>query len=247
MRKLRDILYIKAYPESTVADIYGLEFHEFIKYAPVELKHLMLMKTGYPRSELDQHTGFEIITDAGITDLLKEDIYNYGNFCWVDFSAKEDIKKLTNTQIAELLYLEHTFKPISSPFFEAINNRFAYLSHDDGWLLRLFMRHYDDLKEIIANKVAGMVSALKRTKDYPFPETVKEKLATLAVNGLLIDFGYISRHKGTISISIYTIGEFDNMDVMYHEHQKHKYHPKYSAYLEQKNKTWRICDESSPE
>lgn len=245
MRKLRDILYIKAYPESNVADIYGLEFHEFIKYAPLEPKQLMLLKTGYPRSELDQHTGFEIVIESGIADLLKEDIYHYGNFCWVDFSSIEDMQKLTNTQIAELLYLEHVFKPISSPFFEEINNRYAYMSHDDGWHLRLFMRNYDDLKEIIANKVAGMVSALKRTKDYPFPETVKEKLAALAPDGLLIDFGYISRYKGTISISIYTIGEFDNMDVMYREHQKHICHPKYHAYLKQKNKTWRICDESS--
>jgi hypothetical protein len=106
------------------------------------------------------------------------------------------------------------------------------------------MRHYEDLKEIIANKVIGMVSALKRVKTYPFPETVKEKLAVLAENGLLIDFGDISRHKGTISIPIYTIGEFDNMDVMYHEHQKHKYHPKYRAWLEQKNKTWSIAYES---
>ena len=247
MRKLRNILYIKAYPESNMADIYGLEFHEFIKYAPLEPKQLMLLSTRCPGEELDQHTGFEIVTEAGMADLLKEDIYNLGNFCWVDFRSKEDIKKLTSSQIAELLYLEHAFEPVSSPFFEAINNRYTYLSHDDGWLLRLFMRHYDDLKEIIASKVSGMVSALKRAKVYPLPETVKEKLAALAVNGLLIDFEYIGRRNGAISISIYAIGKFDNMDVMYHEQEKHKCHSKYHADLEQKNKTWRVAYESSIE
>ncbi len=130
------------------------------------------------------------------------------------------------------------FKPIESPFFDKIQNRYAYLAHDDGWFCRLYCKEYSDFQEIIANKIIDMVSTSKRKKIYPLLEDLKEKLITLAENGLLIDFSNILKAKNSIEIPIYCIGKFVNMDDMYNDLKRLINSSKYSARLVHKNKQW---------
>ncbi|WP_047153058.1 hypothetical protein [Aneurinibacillus tyrosinisolvens] len=240
MRRFRDVFYINAFPENNEIVYYGMELREFVKYAPVELNKLLLLEAEYFSPGFRSRTQFEVVDKEEMEDFLKEDVYSYGNFSWVDFNQKENIEKLESPEIAGLLYLGHMFEPIESPFFEKIENRYAYLAHDDGWFCRVYCKYYSDFQEIIANKVTGMVSTSKRRKIYPFPEEVKKQLLSLAVNGLLIDFSNILKADKSIEIPIYTIGKFLDMDAMYNDLRRHIGRSRYTARLVHKNKKWSI-------
>lgn len=240
---MRDVFYINAFPENNEIVYYGLQLKEFIKYAPVELNQLLLLEAEYyGTGGFRSSTKFEIVEKNQMEDFLREDIYSYGDFCWVDFNQRENIERLEPFEIAELLYLGHMFKPVSSPFLGKIQNRYAYLAHDDGWFCRLYCKEYSDFQEIIANKIIDMASTSKRKKIYPFPQDIKVKLLSLAENGLLIDFSNILKVDGSVQIPVYSIGKFLDMDEMYNDLKRRINHPRYSAYLVHKNRIWELTD-----
>lgn len=240
MRRLRDVFYINAFPENNEVVYYGMQLNEFIKYAPVELNQLLLLEAQYFAAGFRSKAKFEMVDKDDMDDFLKEDIYGYGDFCWVDFNQRENVEELEPLEIAELLYLGHMFEPVKSPFFDKIQNRYTYLAHDDGWFCRLYCRQYSDFHEIIANKVIDMVSTSKRKKIYPLSEDLKEKLMSIAKGGLLIDFSNIIKVDRTIEIPIYCIGKFLDMDDMYNDLERHVNRSKYSARLVHRNKKWVI-------
>lgn len=223
-----------------------MQFNEFIKYTPVRINRLLLIESDYyGRGDTRSKSNFEIVDENEIESLLQEDIYCYGNFCYVDYDQKENIEKLEPIEIAELLYLGHMFRPLNSPFFDKIQNRYAYLSHDDGWFCRLYCRQYSDFTEIIANKITDMATTSKRRKIYPLPADVKNRLIHLAENGVAIDFCNIVRTGNTIEIPFYCIGKTLDMDDMYHNLDRSISHAKYTARLVHKNKTWAIDYETA--
>jgi hypothetical protein len=240
LRRLRDVFYINAFPDTNEVIYYGMQLCEFIKYAPVELNQLLLLAAEYYGTGFRSKSKFEIVEKDEMSEFLSEDIYGYGDFCWVDFNHRGNVENLEPLEIAELLYLGHMFKPIKSPFFDKIQNRYAYLAHDDGWFCRLYCRQYSDFQEIMANKVIDMASTTKRKKIYPLSEDLKEKLMNMAKDGLLIDFSNILKVNNTIEIPIYCIGKFLNMDDMYNDLKRHIHRSKFSARLVHKNKKWII-------
>ena len=240
MRRLRDVFYINAFPENNELVYYGMQLNEFIKYAPVEINKLLILEGEYYGRGFRSKTKLEVVENDEMDEFLGEDVYSYGDFSWVDFDKRDNVENLEPQELAELLYLGHMFKPIKSPFFDKIQNRYAYLAHDDGWFCRLYCREYSDFKEIICNKIIDTVSTSKRRKIYPFSEEVKEELLNLAKDGLLIDFNNFLKLERSIEIPIYTIGKFLDMDEMYNDLQRHTSRAKYSAYLVHKNKKWVI-------
>jgi hypothetical protein len=215
LRKLRDVFYINAYPENNEIVYYGMPLNEFLKYSPIELNKLLLLQSGFFGTDLSPNTKLEVVSKEIMEDFLKEDINSYGNFCWVDFKERDSIEKLEPLEVAELLYLGHMYRPVKSPFFNRLGNRYAYLSHDDGWFCRLYCMNYGDFQNIIANKIIDMASSSKRRKIYPLQYEIKALLLTLAENGLLIDFSNILINDKTIQIPIYSIGKFLNMGSRY--------------------------------
>lgn len=240
MRRLRDVFYINAFPENKELVYYGMQLNEFLKCAPVEINKLLIIEGEYFGRGFRSKTKLQVVENDEMEEFLNEDIYGYGDFAWVDFENKENLEKLEPIELAELLYLGHMFKPINSPFFKKIQNRYTYLAHDDGWFCRLYCKEYSDFKEIICNKIIYTVSTSKRRKIYPFPEEVKEELLNLAKDGLLIDFNNFVKYERSIEVPIYTIGKFVDMDEMYNNLQGNISRAKYSAYLVHKNKKWTI-------
>ena len=158
----------------------------------------------------------------------------------MDFNQRENFEKLEPLEIADLLYLGHMFEPVRSPFFDRIQNRYAYLAHDDGWYCKLYCRFFRDFEDVIANKIVSMVSTSKRRRIYPLSSDLKKNLMSLAENGLLIDLSNISKVNNTIEIPIYCIGKFLNMDDMYNDLKRHISRSKFSARLVHRNKEWVI-------
>lgn len=240
MRRLRDVFYINAFPDNNELVYYGMQLDEFIKCTPVEINKLLILEGEYFGRGFSSKVKLHAVENDEMEEFLDEDIYGYGDFAWVDFENREDLEKLEPMELAELLYLGHMFKPIYSPFFEKIQNRYAYLAHDDGWFCRLYCKEYSDFQEIICNKIINTVSTSKRRKIYPFSNDVKKELLNLANDGLLIDFNNFAKCDKSIEVPIYTIGKFLDMDEMYNNLQRNISRASYSAYLVHKNKKWDI-------
>lgn len=240
MRKLRDVFYINADSSKNQIQYYGLEFKEFLQFVPVDLTKILLLESEYYGAGYRSKYRFEAVDESEIEDLISDNIYGYGNFTWVDYNDKDNIDKLTPREVAELLYLGHTHEPIDSPFLERINNRYAYLAHDDGWYCKIFCKYMDDFSEVIANKIVKMATNLKRRKIYPIDENIKSALLEFADAGLVIDFSNIMKFDKSIEVPIHVIGKFGDMDEMYNNLQRHIMKAKYSAKLVHKNKKWVI-------
>ena len=129
-------IYIRVSSERHEAVFSGLRFIDFINCATIPIDNILLLKSGYS-SEKRCHN-FELLEgQENISKLMLENIYHYGDFCFVDYAHASSVNKLNEKQIAELLYLAHMHKPLRSPFFEVLQNNFVYLAHDDGWYCKL--------------------------------------------------------------------------------------------------------------
>jgi hypothetical protein len=140
MKKSRMQIYVNAALEENKAIYTGITFAEFIKYLPSPIENLMLLMGGSSVLfvETESERGLELFEGRELVDkLTRENLYSLGNFCFTDYAHLGGTKYLSEEQIAELLYLSHMFKPLKLPFFEPLQNRFAYLAHDDGWYCKL--------------------------------------------------------------------------------------------------------------
>lgn len=244
MRRLRDIFYLYNYPEKNYALYYGMEFREFIKCEPNNIKNILLLNTEFLNSvnyDYNNNTSLVYIDEKSMNQFLTEDHYDFGDFGWIDFDEHEKLNSLKPNEVAELLYLGHKFKPVSSPFFDKIDNRYAYLAHDDGWFCKFHYKYINDLKEIVANKVVQTTSSIfKKRKIYPISDEIKEQLLNLCNDGLVINFSCVTKSNRGINILLHTIGEFLNMDDMYNDLNKHINKSNNQWWLIYKNKQWKI-------
>ncbi len=240
MRRLRDIVYINSNLEDQTVCYYGIEFKEFIPALNKPIDNILLLKHQYWDAEFHYPSRLEYLNTSGITGLTEENVYNYGDFCWIDFEAEDAIDLLEAEEIAELLYLGHLHKPLNSAFSSKLKNRFAYCAHDDGWHCLLYCKDIYDFTHVIASSIIKTVATSKRRKIYPLPDEIKNYLLQLSQNGLLLGFDKIYKDSKTIEFPIYTIGKFTNMDQMYNDLERHIGKSNFRAALVHKNKTWTI-------
>ncbi len=222
MKKIRTKIYVKVSPENNEVVFSGIEFAEFIEYLPKPIENLMLITGGSSiiLAETNVERGLELFEGfALIKKLIKQDIYNLGNFCFVDYASAGNTSGLSEEQIAELLYMGHMFKPLHLPFFDQLRNRFAYLAHDDGWYCKLYCKNLLDFITVLCKKI----TADAPIKDICEPSNdVKEKVLKLTTDGLLIDLDESSRKSGSLEAKLYVIGAYSDMDTILNNYQKLK-------------------------
>lgn len=221
MKKTRTKIYVKVSPESNEVVFSGIEFAEFVEYLPQPIENLMLITGGSSiiLVETNLERGLELFEGlALIKKLIKQDIHSLGNFCFVDYASTGSTSDLSEEQIAELLYMGHMFKPLQLPFFEQLQNRFAYLAHDDGWYCKLYYQDVNDFLSVLCGKVKGDMRLLLPDN----PDAIYEELLGLATSGILIDLDEISTKKGNIEVKIYTVGGYTNMDDIWNNLQQIK-------------------------
>jgi hypothetical protein len=154
MRRLRDAFYIDANFNENYFIYYGMEFREFVRYSPIGPDNILVTDGNYVTNNFNRSWLMETANGKEeIMELSKEDIYGRGNFHWLDYNNQEDLNSCTPEEKAEVLYLSHFGRPLRSPFFDRINNRFVYLAHDDGWLCKLYCRDMSVFKEVMSNKI----------------------------------------------------------------------------------------------
>jgi hypothetical protein len=204
----RTKLYVKFNQKSNEFIYSGIEFAEFLQYLSEPINNILLLKGDYYGNRREHN--FELIEgEEEIIKLAKENIYNYGDFCFVDYEKAINIQRADKKQIAELLYLGHMFEPFESPFFDTLQNQFAYVAHDDGWYCKLYCNNPYDFINVICRKilVSRSVDSILEPQD-----SIKEMLLERVKEGLLIDLEEKINVTESVCIPLYSIGEYSNMD-----------------------------------
>lgn len=179
--------YIKINESEGTVFSTGMEFKTFITASPNKVDGFLLLK-GFPtNARLNRHTWWEYVSKEDMDEFMKEDVYDYGDFCWIDFYEEADLEKLSDQNIAELLFAGHMKRPLGSPYFDVLKNHYLYLSHDDFYWVKIYMRDVREYKRVIEQKVREMFIGRKKSLT-PMPENILNELYHLFTNGAVFDF-----------------------------------------------------------
>jgi len=212
-------IYAKISSENNEAVFSGITFADFIECTSIQVENLLLLKSGYFSKK--QCHKFELLEGKDdIAKLALENIYHYGDFSFVDYSNPASVRELTGNEIAELLYLAHLLEPLKSPFFDTLQNNYAYLSHDDGWYCKLYCKEQHILNSILLNKLHKSLQSESCDTIPSLSYELTEKVMELSKRGLLIQLNVLSQKSKKVkktnvaSIKLYTVGEVNNMDYL---------------------------------
>ncbi|MDQ0216305.1 hypothetical protein J2S13_002746 [Oikeobacillus pervagus] len=231
----KEIIYIHLNIASQYTMSFGIVFRDFVKSLSTDLNNVLLLKHQFDDSDFNMHTLLDYVEKENIHQLLKEDVYEYGDFCWMDFEDTDGLNELEAQEIAELLYLGHSKQHLREPFYSKLNNQYVYLSHDDGWFNKIYYRYIQDFYHILGNIVALKLSRLKsekaffylkKGKDFPSVPTdiiasFKEKMK----EGMVISLSKAVQTRTRVEIPVWVVGDYVNMDEMYDDYTSHLSQP----------------------
>ncbi len=248
---IRDLIYVHVNQADQYVISYGIEFDEFAAAFSGSLNHLLLLKHRFDDADFNMHTLLEYCPKERIKKLAAEDVYGYGNFCWIDFMEEEVLNELTGQEIAELLFLGHHKQHLKLPFYNKLGNRFVYLAQDDGWFNKTYYRSFQDFYQLLSVVIAVKIEHLKLEKSLigirkkkAYPQVNKEILLSLSSffkEGVCISIKDAVQQKGRIELPLWVIGDFDNMDDMYEEYEQIANKPCHAKIIfDKKVKEWKI-------
>jgi len=207
--------------EEHVTIFSGIKFADFIECTAISIENMLLLKANYVGKK--HFRKFELLEGMDdISELLREDIYNYGDFCFVDYISTESVNRLSNEQIAELLYLAHIFEPLKSPFFEVLQNKFAYLSHDNGWYCKLFCKEWQISVSILLNKLQKNIQTAVCNNEYTLPKNLIEIIQKSVMSGLLVSVDLSKKQRKMCTIKLYEVGKYENPDILFNTIKRDK-------------------------
>ena len=211
MKRKRTLVYVNADNQSHEFIYTGIEFCEFLSYLQNPIKNILLLKADYMGNNYQKN--FELVEGEESINLLKqEDVYNYGDFCFIDYSLSEKVNQLKDEQVAEVLYMAHMYKPLKSPFFEVLDNRFSYLAHDDGWFCKLYCREVDDFLDVLNGKIVSLTTSITKKDVNNLDVDIQRELLQFSEKGLLLDFEEMKSDNDEISVNVYSVGKYEDMD-----------------------------------
>jgi len=214
-------IYVNVSECEQMALFSGINFNDFIDCEQISIENILLLKSGYTGERIWRN--FELLEGKeDISKLIFDNVRNYGNFCFVDYLNNDSLNQLSEEQIAELLYLAHMFKPLKSPFFEGLQNKFAYLSHDDGWYCKLYFKESDIPISILINKLQKNIRMTLHNDEYTLSEDLIAAIKKLSVKGLLISSAFSMQHGNECMVQLYEVGEVENMDVLFNTFEQNK-------------------------
>ncbi|NLP13615.1 MAG: hypothetical protein GX383_03860 [Clostridium sp.] len=215
------------------------EFYEFIPYKP---QNILLLKADFWGGSWNQNTGFEYVEKEHLKDLLEDNVYDYGDFCWVDFNKKSSIDEITPVELSELLYASHKFQPLESPFFDRLDNSYTYLAHDDDYWTRIYIKDINSYRKVIEGKILKELKGRKRSIE-PIPSNIIDFIYNSAKEGILIDFTKTYFSGKSTGVRIYKIGRHVNYDQIHDMYERKQNCLNNNIVLDYTNKKWKIYGE----
>lgn len=194
---------------------YGIEFKEFIQSLSKRPNNILVLE-GCFGSEFNFTTNCEYCISEDIDEFIEEDVYRYGDFSWVDFESVKGLEAIEPQKVAELFYVSKMWKVIDRTYFDKLKNRFIYTAHDDGWSNHIFYNDISDYKEILSKIIVDKIYRLYNLQLDIIDSKTVNSLCKLSMNGLSIDLLRLSiEEDDTITIPIYELGKFKDMDKVY--------------------------------
>lgn len=143
---MREYVYIWNNPNKNYIIVSGIEFKDIVSID--KNKNYLLLSHESETAEYDLNTRFDYIRSNKIDNLLKEDIYSFGNFSWVPYTG-EVFPMLSKETIAELLYFNHITEPFGKILFDELLNEYLAFAHDDGWFLKMYYDNFQFINKIL--------------------------------------------------------------------------------------------------
>lgn len=225
---MKELIYIHLHPINQYVVSYGIEFQEFIKAIPETPPHLLLLKHKFEDSDFNMHTRFDYIEPDGLQHLMKEDVGEYGDFCWVDFEDIDGLNELDGREISELLYLAHSKEHLRRPFYSKLNNRYAYLSHDDEWFNKTYYRHMPDFYSLLGKVISLKLGFFRSERSFfvlkkgsLFPPIPPEMIALACGDmkeGVVISLAKAEQSRLKVEVPIWIVGDHVSMDDVFDEY-----------------------------
>jgi hypothetical protein len=144
---MRNYLYIWHDPNRQFVVTSGPQFKDLAPYSSAA-GGLLLLAHSYAEATHDQRSGFDYVPVSQIERARQDDVYSWGDICWVDY-AGPSFPTLTKSEVAELLYFKHTGEPFQNIGFQSLRNRFLAVGHDDGWFLKLYYESWSDMAALL--------------------------------------------------------------------------------------------------
>ena len=211
--KQKEFYYVKINEQTNMIYSIGLSFAEFIESVSYKPQNVLLLKGNFINSSFNLHTRFEYVTSNHLPELYCDNVYNYGDFCWLDYEDYSCVESLSELEIAKLLYAAHKFKILENPFFLKLKNKYLYLTHDDEYNTRIYMQDLKDYKNVIIAKLYTELKGRRRHMT-DISQEINNELYQLAIAGMLIDFNNICRDKNYVSVQIYQLGDLCGYDAV---------------------------------
>ncbi|GLC89410.1 hypothetical protein [Lysinibacillus piscis] len=198
----------------------GLKLTQFMA-AFEPLHHLLLLKHTYEDSSFNMHTQFEYIPEDEVTRFVKKSA-ELKELCWIDFLDEKGLDQLTPVEQGELLYISHKKEPITSPFFNKLQNRFVYYSSDVGKMTKVYFRHLSDADLLIANVMNSLIEERERTTSF-WRRKVKSRVPAISPeslrnyrpyvsDGALLSLYRIEKPKVAYAIEIRNLADYSFLD-----------------------------------
>lgn len=232
-------VYIRIDESKNLIHTSGITFHDFISSMDINNKNILIL-AGYPRrDEFCSKLNLEYISKENVIELANEDVYNYGDFCWIDFENKESLEKVSKDELAQMLYMRHMSTPFNSYKTPSLNNNYAYLSHDDGWWNNLYLDDITEYKKMLAYLLIKNLKGRKKIMTTP-DEKLINWLFDLCKQGIILDFEEVK--SSASDLGVYQVGNITSMDDMCRIINKYrKITTNAYIYYDSKKWTWQAC------
>lgn len=139
-----------------------------------------------------------------------------------------------------MLYLGHFKQPLNSAFFDKLNNKFAYLAHDDGWYNKIYIKDKNDHIETLANLLPYKLKPYRKKAVRRLNHDVAEQILEFAKDGILIDLYRTIKLRSSIEIPLNIIGQIGDFDDVYNNMERYKSKAKREYWLIYKKNQWII-------
>ena len=218
----RDFIYLhKQEADHFVASV-GIDFFSFMRSIKEPPQNVLLLDHPFMDVEYDMHTQFNYVSFPDYKKYYKENGKEYGHISWLDFEDIEGLEELAPWEIAEILYVRHTFNHLRSPFYQKLDNRFVYLTKEDGFYNKIYYRHWNDFYQLISNLIPEHVEINKPERlwlggkrkpiNSMIPIDILKQMSPLFNEGVIISFQKSFQTRQSIEIPIWTVGDFRHED-----------------------------------
>ena len=241
--KSNDFYYVSIDIQKSEVFSCGGKFSEFINFISIKPDNILLMKGNFYEGHWNNKIGLDYADKDNINDLISDDVYNYGDFVWVDYEDKDAIDNIPPMELAELLYISHMKIPFNTPFLKSLNNNYIYLAHDDNYWTKIYMKNIYDYKKVIEGKILKELKGRKKEIS-PIPEHIMNLIFDGACEGILIDFESTYYISGSTGVNIYKMGKYRDYDQI-HDVLERKKDCRNLITLEYRNKKYELISDIS--